>query len=121
MAPTMIDAQKQAFAARLRKARDASDMSLKDVMIKISHLLPQQMWVTDETIRQYETGRYSEKKANPVLLAALATAYDVKLADLSPYAAATVGQLLGLLGDHHDGFFGPPGMSATGAAGGGSR
>ena len=72
-------------------------MSLKDVMIRSGQILPPTSWVTAETIRRYEAGLVPEHKANPVLLAALATIYRVPLRELSDVAADSVDRLIELL------------------------
>lgn len=75
------------LANNLKSRRRRIGLSLDEVTFRIRQHLPENMWVTAETIRKYETGMVVEHKANPLILAALAKVYDCKINDLSKTGA----------------------------------
>ncbi len=93
---TIIEADFQ-LGARLQNARLAAGLSLLDAMTRVRNVLPEPLWVTNETLRRYEKGVVTETRADPVLLGAMAVAYGVPLSELSPTAAGQVGRIAALI------------------------
>ncbi len=87
---------------RLKAAREARKISLRALMVHVDSLLPLPLWVTDETLRRYETGFVTEEKADPIIVQAVARALGVSVEDLSPSIAIELNQLRALLGDPAD-------------------
>lgn len=84
------------FNQRMRQARNNAGMSLSDAMTEVRMRMPRPMWVTDATIGRLEIDR-PEAKADPFLLAVLASVYGVNLSDLSKEAAQHLNTMLDLL------------------------
>ncbi len=73
-------------------------MSLTELMVEVCQRLPRPRWVTDETLRVYETSK-PETKADPVVLAAIASSLGCRVRDLSPFVAKEADQLRKLLSE----------------------
>jgi len=61
-----------ADAGTLRELKEEPGLSLRHLMIEVCELLPRNMWISYETIRNRETDAISEDKANPIILTVLA-------------------------------------------------
>lgn len=62
----------------------------------VRNVLPRSMWVTDETLRRYETD-WPEEKTKIFILAAIADALGCKLRDLAPTLVIEADRVLALL------------------------
>lgn len=76
------------FGMRLHEARVARKMSFNELSFHTRSLLPRQRKITGEAIRLYETGAVPEDRVDPIVVAAVAVALDVKLSYLSPLVAS---------------------------------
>lgn len=85
-----------AFNDRMRRARKDSGLSIETVVITIHKLMPEPMACKATTIQRLET-ETPEAKADPFLLAVLATIYGVRVSDLSEIAAGELGRMRDLL------------------------
>ncbi len=66
-------------------------------MVEVCSRLPRRLWVTNETLRCYETGAIPETKTNPIVVVAIASALGVSIKDLSPFVASEADQVDDLL------------------------
>lgn len=78
------------FPKRMKRARVAAGLSLVEAAYRIRQWLPEADWVGYDVIRRIEAGSTAEAKADPLLIHALAKAYGVEVADLSPEAESGI-------------------------------
>jgi len=99
MSSTINATKAPKLGAKIRKDRERAGFSLSEARVVVCKLLPQSLWVHDETLRRYEKGLVDERKADPVLLSAMAKAYGVPLKSWSDLAVDGSDQVFDLLGE----------------------
>ena len=85
------------FGERMKQAREAAGLSTMNAAFAIRSRLPEPLWISNDPIRRMESGKLDEAKADPLLVAALAAVYRVRVCDLSPVVAASLGLVDDLL------------------------
>jgi transcriptional regulator with XRE-family HTH domain len=87
------------FGDRLRKAREVADLRLDEASVYLRQIVGSE-GPSRETIRRYERGLVPESEIPAIVIAGMATIYNVDLRALSPLAADRIEHQLDLISFH---------------------